>query len=280
MFTAKVTNSRGDSLTLFPSNLYYCEITDGLTPPRATLNYSVVGTNDGSIFNSARLENRNLVLQITPLQDIERSRINLYRFFRVKQLCTFYFKNGSRDVYIEGYVESVDGDLFSNKQTIQISIMCTKPYFKAIEETVTDVSQIMPLFSFPFAISAAGIEFSEILKRPERNVYNDGDSETGVIIELRAIGAVSNPRIYEEAGGGIGINIDMLEGDIITINTNVGEKAVTLFRDGVETNIINKVQPNPTWFKLQPGDNVFSYAADGLDLLQIVFKHYSQFEGV
>ena len=280
MFTAKVTNSRGDSLTLFPSNTYYCEISEGLTPPKAALNYSVVGINDGSIFNSARLENRNLVLNITPLRDIESSRINLYKFFRVKQSCTFYFKHGSRDVCIEGHVESVDGDLFANKQTIQISILCSKPYFKAIEETATDVSQIAPLFSFPFAISSDGLAFSEILKHPERNVYNDGDAETGVIIEIRANGEASNPRIYEEAGGGIGINIDMLEGDIITINTNVGEKAVTLFRDGVETNIINKVQPNPTWFRLQPGDNVFSYAADGLDLLQIVFKHYSQFEGV
>ena len=66
----------------------------------------------------------------------------------------------------------------------------------------------------------------------------------------------------------------------IIINTNRGEKSVTLFKDGVETNIINKVYPSPAWFILQPGDNVFMYSAENPDLLQIVFKHFTQYEGV
>ena len=279
MFTAKVKNKRGDSLVLFPSREYAVSIT-GLTPGIASLNFSTVGTNDGSIYNSGRKENRNLVLQIRPLRDVERSRISLYKVFKLNGLCEFYFKNGSRDVFIEGRVEYVEGDLFELGQSIQVSIICNDPDFKAMEETVTDISSVVPLFTFPFAISAEGIEFSVIEKAVEKNVYNYGDTESGLLIELRAIGEVSNPVIYDEAGNSFGIKIDMVAGDKIIINTTKGNKSVTLYKDGEETNIINKVIPGPTWFILQPGDNVFSYSAVNPDLLQIVFKHFTRYEGV
>ena len=101
MFTAKVKNHRGDSLQLFPSNDYFVSI-DGLTPVKANLNFSTVGVNDGSIYNSGRKENRNIVLSIKPLRNIEENRIALYKFFPLKRACSFYFKNGSRDVFIDG----------------------------------------------------------------------------------------------------------------------------------------------------------------------------------
>ena len=264
---------------LFPSRDYAVKIY-GLTSGTASLNFSTVGTNDGSIYNSGRKDNRNLVLQIKPLRDVERNRIALYKIFKLKGLCEFYFKNGSRDVFIEGRVESVDGELFELGQSIQVSIMCNNPNFKALQETVADISSVVPLIAFPLAIDAAGVEFSRIEKAVEKNVYNAGDAESGLVIEMRAAGEVSNPIIYDEAGNSFGIKIDMVEGDKITINTNKGEKSVTLLKNGVETNIINKVIPNPAWFILQPGDNVFMYSAENPDLLQIVFKHYAQFEGV
>lgn len=279
MFTAKVKNHRGDSLQLFPSNDYFVSI-DGLTPVKANLNFSTVGVNDGSIYNSGRKDNRNIVLSIKPLRNIEENRIALYKFFPLKRVCSFYFKNGSRDVFVDGIVESVSGSLFEQSQTIQVSIICPSPDFKALEETIDDVSQIIPQFSFPFAISAAGVAFSTIDKVAEKNVYNAGDAESGLIIEMRALGEVSDPKIYDEAANSFELDIDLVAGDIITINTNKGEKSVTLFRDGTETNIINLVKPNPTWFTLQPGDNVFLHAATNDDLLQIVFRHRSQYEGV
>lgn len=279
MFKATVKNSRGESLQLFPGVDYAVEI-DGLTPVKTTLNFSTVGINDGSLYNSGRKENRNIVLHIKPLRKIEENRLKLYRFFPLKRAVEFYFKNGSRDVFIEGIVESVDGSLFERSQTIQVSIICPSPDFKALEESADDISQIVPLFSFPFSIPAEGVAFSRIDKVAEKNVYNAGDAESGLIIEMRALGAASDPVIYDEAGNSFGLTIALQEGDVITINTNSGEKGVTLFRDGVLSNIINKVNPNPTWFRLQPGDNVFLHSAVNVDLLQIVFKHRSQFEGV
>lgn len=279
MFKAKVKNKKGDSLALYPSNDYVVSIT-GLTPGVASLNYSVVGTKDGSIYDSGRKENRNIVLQIRLLRDVECNRIALYKLFKLKELCEFHFKNGIRDVFIEGRVESVEGDLFEQNQNIQVSVVCNSPNFKAETESVTDISSVVPLFAFPFSIDSEGVEFSKLEKSVEKNVYNHGDAECGLIIEMRAIGETSNPIIYNASGNSFGVKIDMSEGDRIIINTNKGEKSVTLFRSGAETNIINKVYPNPTWFNLEPGDNIFSHTADNPDQLQIVFKHYAQFEGV
>lgn len=279
MFTAKVKNYRGESLQLFPSDDYFVSI-DGLTPGKASLNFATAGVNDGSKYNSGRKENKNIVLSIKPLRNIEENRTALYKFFPLKKTCSFYFKNGSRDVFIDGIVESVDGSLFERRETIQVSIICPSPDFKALYETIDNISQIIPAFSFPFAIPKEGIAFSEIERVADKNVFNAGDAETGLIIELKALGEVSDPIIYDEYSNSFSIGIDMIQGDVITINTNKGEKSVTLFRDGENINIINLVKPNPTWFTLLPGDNILSYSAINSDLLQITFRHRSQFEGV
>lgn len=280
MYTAIVKNSKGESLNLSQHPNVKVKKIDGLTPPKATLNFSVIATKDGSALNSARTENRNIVCYLAPVYDIENSRLTIYKFFRSKQPVYFYFANGSRNVFIEGVVEHVDGDLFEKSQTLQISIICPEPYFKALEETVTDLSQIAPLFSFPFAIAEAGISFSEIVKTIEKNIYYAGEVETGFTIELRALAAVTDPTIYNEAGESFSIGLEMQAGDVVTINTVKGSKTVTLLRDGVVSNIINKVKPNPTWFTLIPGDNVYLYSASNPDLVQVSFKHYALYEGV
>lgn len=280
MYTAIIKNSKGESLNLSQNPNIKTLSIDGLTPPKATLNFSVIPTKDGSVFNSARAENRNIVFSLAPVYDIENSRLTIYKFFRVKQSVYFYFANGSRNVCIEGIVESVEGSLFERNQNLQISIICPEPYFKALEETVSDLSQVTPLFSFPFAIAEAGIAFSEIEKTIEKNIYYAGEVETGFTIEMRALAAVMDPKIYNEAGESFSIGLEMQAGDVLTINTVKGSKTVTLLRDGVKSNIINLVKPNPTWFNLTPGDNVFLYSASHPDLLQVSFKHYALYEGV
>ena len=280
MFSAIVKNSKGESLNLSQNPNIKTLSIDGLTPPKATLNFSVIPTKDGSVFNSARAENRDIVFSLAPVYDIENSRLTIYKFFRVKQPVYFYFANGSRNVCIEGIVESVEGALFERNQNLQISIICPEPYFKALEETVSDLSQVTPLFSFPFAIDEAGVVFSEIEKTIEKNIYYAGEVETGFTIEMRALSAVMDPKIYNEAGESFSIGLEMQAGDVLTINTVKGSKTVTLLRDGVKSNIINLVKPNPTWFNLTPGDNVFLYSASHPDLLQVSFKHYALYEGV
>ena len=73
------------------------------------------------------------------------------------------------------------------------------------------------------------------------------------------------------------------ENDVVTINTNRGEKSVTLLRNGVSTNIFSATQKGSTFFQLAIGDNPFGYLADNgssNDSVNIAIKHNTLYRGV
>ena len=282
MFTLKIENRFGDILELTHNKNYIVTAVEGLNPPKARINLSDIATMNGALFNSAKAETRNLVLTVLPQTPVENNRLALYRFAQVAQWCKIYYSNGSVDVQIEGYVEAVDGSLFSRTQSLQISIICPQPYFEALHEVYNDISSLIAVFEFPFEISSEGREFSMLNRETLSTVVNVGDVESGVIIEITARGEVVNPIIYDNTtGGSIGLNLTLDEREKIVINTNSGFRSVKLISGTTETNIINKVKANPNWFTLQPGENIFSYEAEsGVDLMSIVFRHRTKFGGV
>lgn len=283
MFELKVKNNKGEVLNLSTSNSYDVYKITGLTPPKASVSSSANSTSDGSSVNNIRVPNRNIVIYAAINGDIEANRINLYKYFPLKKTVTLYFSNGTRDVFIEGTVELIECDLFANKrETAQISLICSKPYFKDVEYLVTSFSDISSLFEFPFSIPASGIEFSALTTNLRKSIINAGDIDTGVIIELFAIGTVVNPILYNVmTGKRMAFNFTMLPSDTIEINTNVGEKAITLIRNGVRTNALGYMTPDSDWFKLENGDNVFTYeATSGTSNLQITFTSAVLYGGV
>ena len=282
MYSLKVENDRGNTLELTNNPNYTVFKIEGLNPPHATINSSVNTTTDGSSINSVRLENRNIVIYATMEGDVEANRINLYKYFPVKKTVKLYFSNKSRDIYIEGTVELIECDLFSNKQVAQISIICPRPYFKDVENLVTVFSDISSMFEFPFSISKAGVEISTIGTNQRRSIINTGDIETGVLIKLFATGTVVNPIIYDVLKRiYLKLNFTMLASDTVVINTNVGEKSIELIRDGVTYNAMGYMAQDSTWFILEAGDNVFTYDADsGNSNLQLTFTTSILYSGV
>lgn len=282
MYSLKVKNNRGEMLTLSNNPNYSIQRIEGLSPPQVSINSSVNTTTDGSRINAVRLESRNIVIYVAFEGNVEQNRLEIYKYFPPKRNISLYFKNGSRDVYIEGVVELIECDLFTNKQIAQISIICGKPYFKAVNELLTNFSDIAALFEFPFAIEEEGIEFSSITTNQRKSIINVGDVETGVIIEIFALGTVVNPVIYNAlTREKIHLNFTMLASDKIVINTNVGEKAITLIRAGVSSNAMGFLSMDSKWLTLENGDNVFTYTAESGSInMQITFKTNLLYSGV
>lgn len=282
MYGLKVENERGNTLELTNNPNYTVYKINGLNPPQATINTSVNTTTDGSSVNSVRVGNRNIVIYTTIEGDVEVNRINLYKYFPIKKPVKLYFTNRSREVYIEGKVELIECDLFTNKQVAQISIICPKPYFKAVDELVTMFSDVSALFEFPFSIGAAGVEVSAITTNIRKSIVNIGDVDTGVIIKLFATGSVVNPIIYDVLKRThLKLNFTLLAGDTIVINTNVGEKSIELIRDGMTYNAMGYMAQSSTWFVLSSGDNVFAYDAEsGGSNLQLTFSTAVLYMGV
>ena len=198
MFTLEVENEYGIKLKLSQneSNFQILKI-DGLSPPKANIYTNVVANMHGELYKHSKIQMRNIVIQIKLKGNIEKNRIGLYDFFSPSKWCKLHYKNKTRTVFIDGYVENVEDDLFSSSQVMQISILCPEPFFKEENEIIIDISKQYAAFEFPFEIDSSGIEFSTIDTDRSTIVVNYGDVESGMIIELSTVqGTINNPVIY------------------------------------------------------------------------------------
>nr|DAR83127.1 MAG TPA: tail protein [Caudoviricetes sp.] len=282
MYTLIAENKYGEQLEITNNPRYVITDIDGLYPPEGVINTTQVANMDGSVFNSSHINDRVITITMAINGPAEANRLLLYRYFKTKYPVRFCYKNGVRDVYIDGYVSKFSVEYFEKKQTAQIEISCPMTLFRAVKESVTEFANIENMFVFPFAIEVAGIPFSEIALGEQKTIINGGDVETGVIIKLNALGTVLNPKIYNvDTSDRMTLSVEMQAGDEITINTRKKEKSITLLRDGVQTNIVGKLDAGSTWFNLIPGDNIFTYEADEFpEHLQCIFIINNQFEGV
>lgn len=266
MFTARLRNSRNSEIVLTGRETEYQIISiKGLNPPSAHLNTSNVARMDGALYNSGRLNTRNIVVTARINGDVERNRQILYDYCPTKEKVRFFFKNENRDVYIDGYVDSVECDLFTNSEKIQISIICPQPYFVDVTNTQVEGSSLTKLFTFPFSIDLGSpIPFSEYVFDEDVNLFNDSSGEIGMTIEAYMRSDVASLLIRNTGTGeSFGLVYAFESGDRVTIDTIKGQKSITLLRDGVYYNLFSALQVGSKFFQLASGDNFFNYIVDG-----------------
>lgn len=281
MYTLIAQNKYGEQLELTHNEAYVIESIEGLDPPDAVINTTRNANADGSVFNSSYVDNRQIIITLAINGPAEANRINLYKFFKAKYPVRLYYKNATRDVYIDGYVKSIPIEFFNKKQIAQITILCPSPFFNGTNDEIVDFSNVESLFEFPFSIEEP-IEFGEILVQNELNIINNGDVETGFIINIKARGSFTNPTIYSvDTNEYIKLNISLNTGDEIYINTKKKQKTIQLTSNGETSNIIGNLASGSTWFVLTPGDNIFGVTADTTpENMDVYCVLTDQFEGV
>ena len=306
IYSIVVTNYLGDRIKLElgkpdVSGFLIKSIT-GLGPAKANVNTTEVSTNDGSLFNSARLSQRNIVLDMVFIntvygESIEDLRQKSYKYFPLKKSVELTIETDNRYVKTTGYVESNEPNIFSSQEGTQISIICPDPYFYSAGEdgnNVTNFYSIDPMFEFSFSNESLDeplLVFGEIQIKTEGVITYHGDSEIGVMIYIHAIGPATNINIYNtETREVMRINTEKISSltgkgivasDDIVINTAKGEKSITLIREGVSYNILNCLDKNTDWFTLAKGDNIFAFTADsGVTNLQFRVENKVIYEGV
>lgn len=298
-----VTNYLNESLTLELANPWktgiYIQKIEGLGPPKATINSTTVSSGDGSVYNSARTESRNIVITLGFLgvSSVEEERQLTYKFFPLKKPVTILVETDNRLCKATGYVESNEPDIFNSQETSQVSIICPDPYFYSADNhgiNTVKFSGIEPNFEFPFSnesLEEPKLEFGIVKIRQEENVYYDGDAETGITMVLHALGEVRQITIYNTTTRErMHIDTDKLsqimgsgikESDVITISTVKGDKYIKILRDGKETNILNALDRDTDWFQLSKGDNPFAYTCDyGTENLEFRIEYKTLYEGV
>ena len=284
MYELILENKQGARLTFGMGSPFSIIEIQGLAPPSATINTSGMALVDGAKFNSSKLDMRPINIAFAIEYSAAANRLEVYKVLKSKEWIRMYYQSDYRDVYIDGYVESIDITHFARKQVVTCSILCPFPYFRNAHSPASEVSGVGGGFTFPFASTALPeLVFGYIDPNAATPITNSGEVRTGMIIEIYASGTVRGVKVFDcVTNEFVGINYSMQAGDLITIDTRQGEKTITLTRDAVETNIFNSLMRGSTWLQLGADGGVYAYEVGSGSATDIVItiKHDALFEGV
>lgn len=286
MYSVKVINRRGQELEITQREDRFQIISiKGLSQPSAKINLSGLVGVDGARYNSGKLNTRNIVLMLKITGDVEANRQDLYIYFATKEICRFYFRNGARDVWIDGYVENCEVDLFANQEIMQISIICPDPYFKGVDLLVDDISKTIAAFTFPFSIDIGEpVVISELNVTAAGVVFNASESDSGMLLRAFFTGHISRIRFIDtDTAEFFEVVYPFMAGDELDVNTVAGEKSVFLIREAERKNLIGYATAGSTFFQLLTGENHISYIADegsGDALVMLRVEHRTLYRGV
>lgn len=281
-----VTNFRDETILLELDNPYghglVVESVTGLGPAKANINTTELATSDGSIYNSARVTSRNIVITFRFLPDsetqlIETVRQRTYKYFPLKKPITLTVETDHRIGVIQGYVESNEPDIFQKEEKAQVSIVCPSPYFYVPDSTIT-LNGVESSFYFPFSnesLTEDHLIFGNIVSSISTEYIYDGDIDSGVIFHIHTVDNVEDILLYNMATrermnittGVIGSitndgNEHLISGDDVYLSTISGDRYIYLVRGGKQYNILPALPKMTDWIRIIKGSNVFGYTAN------------------
>lgn len=285
------TNKNGDSFVLGYSKPYLLSQLSGITDVPVSIQSEKGYGQDGETTTAVVLGKRTIAIAVTVFgssaENVYQNRRNLIKFFnpKVGEL-TILYENSFMAKVITGRVQQIPtvGPLEDGRggkfQKAVMAIQCDMPFFADATETIKELALKLNLWELPASIPQSGIEFGVVTNK-KLTIINDGDVDTPIMIEW--IGTVLNPQIMNETiGQYIKVNVELLEGEKLTINTEYGNKTVTKTdAAGNKTNAFGLIDLSSDFFSLIAGENLISYSADtGADESTLFIHYKNRFVGV
>jgi Phage tail protein len=228
---------------------------EGLDPVKATITATEFGQLDGSQFQSARREPRDLKLRIglEPYfaggSSVSALRTALYRCAMPKGTVklTFYIDDVA-SYTISGVVETFETPLFAKDPEVSIGVRCMDPDFLAISETT--------------------VNGNSVSTTTEQTVTVDGTVEAGYIFTLSVNRTgVAGFTLYNRRPDGsmaqLDVTLALTTGDVVKISTQPKNKYATLTRGGSTTSILYAVSNSSKWGPLYPDLNYIRVLISG-----------------
>lgn len=283
MYSLIIEKENGEQLELTNNETKWQIVSiDGLNPSDADITTKELANWDGSVFVNGRIEKRSITIEMYLNGDVEENRLFLYSYFKSSKYIKLYFQTDSRNVFIEGYVEKINIDLFEEHQVMQISILCPNPFFQSVPKQEKKLANIIGGFYFPFAIEEEGIEFTTYESERVITIYNYGEISTGMEVVFTFNGTVENPALYNRNTGEYIRLVDTFSrGEEVRINTTRGSRGAYKIDEEAEQNLVSKIDINTTWIQLESGRNYFSLKADsGVDNLIAIIYNSTYYQGI
>ena len=219
-------------------------------------------------------------------EEMDERKQFLNRYFDPRYEIDVMYKNYFLRFVPDNTVKYGTSEKENNDTIVQFQIKgtCADPLFSEINGSKETIAATIATFHFPLIISTnlyeRGIVFGYRQPSLTAKVTNKGAVEVGMKIVFKAIGELTNPRLIDvDTREFVAIEKNMVAGEEIVINTNVGEKSIQ-GKIGNEdySNYFMYKDLDSTWLQLRLGDNLFRYDADsGLDNLEVYLYFYNKY---
>lgn len=197
-------------------------------------------------------------------RDFGLYRQRLIRFFRPDNagVLTVDYNGLKRKIsYVVENFRFQNSNLYERLRA-DIDLICPQPFLLDLYSYGRNIAAKTPLYGFPLWIkrSPHGVAMSYRTLRQNVSLPNNGDVDTGVEIVFKATrGAVTNPKIEKVSTGEyMRIVLEMLQGDVLKINTNPGQKRIEMNGE----NVYHNMDRTSRFFKITVGENILKYSAD------------------
>lgn len=280
------TSARGETVELYQSPFFLSKI-EGLGDVESETQSQRAPEQDGSTPVFTTLEERYIPIEIVILENLLVNRQLISRIFNPRLgPGTLTYDNGFVKWQIQAqsdHVPTFPDDRPRRVQRAMIDLTCYDPYWRDGNPVRTEIAFWQPMFKFALSIDHQnGTKFG--LRSPTQivNVNNGGHTDTGMIIKFEADQTLVNPQLVNvNTMEFIKLNVTMVAGQIITVNTNKGKKTITSNINGVETNAFNTLVFGSSFLQLNVGDNLFRYGADQQEeFLRVTIYHDNKYVGV
>ncbi len=190
----------------------------------------------------------------------------------------FVYKIDGHTKKITASIQRIDfKEAVTRLQKFQIQVLANFPFWQQENEKRKEIALWTKDAYFPLvATKEKPIVFGHRVSNLICNIFNEGDVETGMRIQLKALATVVNPsvlNIYTHQF--IKIMQTLEKGDMLEITTYINNKRIVMHKaDGTTKNVLNWMTLDSDFLQLAVGDNTFRYDAEsGIDNIEMTIYH-------
>lgn len=250
---------------------------DGLGPVNATINTTPYAVKRGESFSGSKVDKRNIVLKLGlnpdwATQTIGSLRQLLYGYFMTEQWVELrFFDDLLPVVKIEGYVETMEPNIFSQDPELQISIICPDPDFIAVDATTI--------------VGLVGDGTFE--GTPEYEIDNIGTVDSGFEIDIKSSSenpdytGIINMVNTTDSAKVFSITATVDADEYVKISTVPGNRFVqsVAIPSGTTTDLLKNLTDVSVWLALAPGQNIFNVHMGEADQ-EWTMRYFARFGGL
>lgn len=249
---------------------------EGFEASDYVVNLSDNATYDGGSVSGVKVAARPLYIEIQ--EGVEASRRRQWLpFFNPKKEGTLYVIRGDTRRMINYRVQAfeVEQPHLQYPPVLKIDLICPDPYFYDVDDFGKNIASKVAQYGFPFIWQVdRGLISDYKVFTDQTLILNRGDVETGLIVDFKCTGAVTNPKIeLVNTGQFMRILRTMAAGDTVRFETNTARK--NIYVNGAK---YTNFDPASTFFSLAEGQNILKYGSDtGYTSLDVYVRYRAKY---